>query len=62
VIEVVPPIEDVRDGVVLLLIGGCQHLAAVALRRRRGAGVAELLRHGAVGEEGAASAAYGGEE
>ena len=48
------------NGVVLFVSVGWahQHAAAVALRRRGagGAGVAKLLRHGAVGEEGEASA------
>ena len=65
-VEVIPPIEDLNGAV---LIGGCccccccEHFAAVALGGGGGgAGVAELVRHGGVGEEGQAGAAEGGEE
>ena len=40
----------------------CEHFAAVALGGGGGAGVAELVRNGGVGEEGEAGAAEGGEE
>lgn len=60
-VEVVSPIEDLRAVVVFV---AHQHPAAVPLRRggSRGAGVVELLRHGALVEEGEARAPKGVEE
>lgn len=62
VIEVIPPIEDLND--VVLVAGAHEHPASVPFRRggAGGAGVTELLLHGAVVEESEAHAPHVVEE